>query len=181
MAGGVVYDEDGNPNVLGNAVRNRCREIIDIHEESDSKVILFCGYVDMMLEYQKELEKMTGYTCLLLNGSTTRKRRAEVQDLFQNDDDCQFVIGHWEVMQYGMKLTAANNTVYITPATRPEYWSQGNQRMMEMKSASKQSVGVTLLCGTSQEKRAYERLKNDAENEQNILTTTDLYREVFIE
>jgi ERCC4-related helicase len=132
---GVVKRDDGTYMHLETG--SRIAEIMQIMDDSDGKVIVFCKFrgaiAHIVAELNKQLRKVLEAPgvvfCKAMTGDTTDRERAAIVDEFQDEDSMlRVLVAQPITAAHGLTLTAANAIVWYTPFEKAEYYIQGNER-----------------------------------------------------
>jgi len=151
---GVIYGE--GKNVLKLDFSHRLKEITDIIDECDEKVIVFVPLTGALHALQSELRKM-GYDCGMVEGETSKPERLKQFDDFMLMSNRKVLLANASVMAHGINLTVASTIVWFAPTFSNEIYEQANARIV--RPGQKNITNIINLYATKEEKRIYEGLK----------------------
>lgn len=164
---GAVYTEDRKPVIIHSAIKKRADACIEEWEETGKKLIVLAPYRHVLEATAEYLAKKTRTQVLTLHGDT--KNRGLIEPRFQNDDKYQFLVADPETIQYGITLSAADSTVWLSPPYKNETWRQANDRTFGPLSATKRYMGIVMLYSIEIEKVIYnQRLKEETRQDQEL-------------
>jgi len=104
--------DDGTTQLIEN---NRIKELMNILEETDGKVIIWANYQrDVNLIIKNVVEKYGKGSIVDYYGLTPQEDRQDNIRKFQNGPECRFLIGTPQTGGYGITLTKANTVVYFS-------------------------------------------------------------------
>ncbi len=153
VCGGVVYGDAGEHILLD--CKPRVKEVINIINEMDGKVILFAPFKATlgMLERALEKERITSMT---INGDVPSNKRKAMFDKWRSEKDPHVILAHPGVMSHGLNLKEATCIIWYGPTDSYDTYTQANARI-ERPGKGVTSV-VVHLQSTSLEKQIYQRL-----------------------
>jgi SNF2 family DNA or RNA helicase len=94
---------------------NRLKELMDILEDIDGKVIIWANYQMSVGEIIQALIKKYGEESYVhYYGLTPQEDRQDFIRRFQNDPKCRFIVGTPQTGGYGITLTQANTVIYYS-------------------------------------------------------------------
>jgi len=109
---GHFTSDDGTTQLIDN---NRIRELMNILEETEGKVIIWANYQrDVNLIIKNVVEKYGKESIVDYYGLTPQEDRQDNIRKFQNNSECRFLIGTPQTGGYGITLTQANTVVYFS-------------------------------------------------------------------
>jgi len=104
--------DDGTTQLIDN---NRIKELMNILEETEGKVIIWANYQrDVNLIIKNVVEKYGKNSIVDYYGLTPQEDRQDNIRKFQNGPECRFLIGTPQTGGYGITLTKANTVVYFS-------------------------------------------------------------------
>jgi len=104
--------DDGTTQLIDN---NRIKELMNILEETEDKVIIWANYQrDVNLIIKNVVEKYGKDSIVDYYGLTPQEDRQDNIRKFQNGPECRFLIGTPQTGGYGITLTKANTVVYFS-------------------------------------------------------------------
>ena len=94
---------------------NRLKELMDILEDIEGKVIIWANYQMSVGEIIQALVKKYGEESYVhYYGLTPQEDRQDFIRRFQNDPKCRFIVGTPQTGGYGITLTQANTVIYYS-------------------------------------------------------------------
>ena len=94
---------------------NRLKELMDILEDVEGKVIIWANYQMSVGEIIQALVKKYGEESYVhYYGLTPQEDRQDFIRKFQNDPKCRFIVGTPQTGGYGITLTQANTVIYYS-------------------------------------------------------------------
>ena len=95
---------------------NRIKELINILDESDVKVIIWANYRQDIRNIRDEIQKEYGVDSVATYyGDTPDKERQGIVEKFQSPgSSLRFFVGNQQTARFGLTLTAANTVVYYS-------------------------------------------------------------------
>ena len=152
---GVMYG--GNGETVKLDFSHRLKEVEDIIDECDEKVIVFVPLTGSLHAVKAELEKK-GYKCGLIEGDTSKSERLKVFDAFQHGAEMRVLLANAAAMAHGISLTTASTIVWFAPAFSNEVYEQANARIV--RPGQKNITNIINLEATKEERKIYEGLRN---------------------
>jgi hypothetical protein len=116
---GIHKIEDGFPPKI--------EEAIDMIEEVDGKVIVWCKFKFEIREMHEALKK-AGIEHVLFYGDTPEDERIKNRMAFQNDPNIRVFVGQVRTGGIGLTLTAANTVIYLSNTFSTEDRVQSEDR-----------------------------------------------------
>jgi SNF2 family DNA or RNA helicase len=162
---GYVYSDRRGIVGLDNDVR--LDALADAIHSTDRKVLVFVPYTHALNGVYERLtgkEKLDGAK---VDGSTPKKARDHIFNLFQNTSKFKFIAAHPRCMSHGLTLTAADTVIWFGPTTSLETFEQANARVRRVGQRFKQLV--LMLQGSEAERKMYARLRSKQRIQDNIL------------
>lgn len=163
IAGGVVYDADGNEIVVG--APDRVQEVREIIRQAGSKVIVFVPYRSMIEYVAAELRK--DYDIGIIHGGVSKDARAQVFREFQKGKTMQVLVAQPAAMSHGLTLTAASTIVWYAPVTSTEVYIQANARIT--RPGQKNAQFIINVVGSPIEHKINQALKKKQKLQDEIL------------
>jgi SNF2 family DNA or RNA helicase len=136
----------------------RIREVFDIIEETNSKVVIFAPF-----RFQVELLYAAlgrRYSVAMIHGDVPKSKRNEIFIEFQKSIEPRILVAHPATMSHGLTLTSAATIVWFAPHTSLERYEQANARIT--RAGQKQDTYIIHLTASPAETKVYARLKNKA-------------------
>ncbi len=134
----------------------RIREVLDVIEEADAKVIVFVPYTAALELVAQEIGKH--YSTAVVHGQTPKTQRDEIFGSFQNAQHPHVLVANPGTVSHGLTLTAADTIVWYAPVHSNEIWEQANGRIA--RPGQKRNTRIISIEGSTAERRVYERLQN---------------------
>ena len=104
--------DDGTTQLIDN---NRIKELMNILEETEGKVIIWANYQRDVNQIIKNIVEKYGEESIVdYYGLTPQEDRQDNIRKFQNGPECRFIIGTPQTGGYGITLTKANTVVYYS-------------------------------------------------------------------
>ncbi len=103
-------------------------DLLDNIYENDEKTLIFTQYKEMGDLLEKLLKERYHQTPLWLHGGTSRKRRDEMVELFQNQAHQKIMLLSLKAGGTGLNLTAANNVIHYDLWWNPAVENQATDR-----------------------------------------------------
>lgn len=154
IAGGYVYASDRT--ILGLNPADRLRELKELIDEVDSKVIVFVSYIHMIHGVRRFLTEKK-VPCHVLYGATAKNARDAIFADFQtNPNGRRVLLAHPKTMSHGLTLTAATMIIWFSPTDSLDTYIQANARIARPGQTNKTTI--VHLEGSPVEKRVYARL-----------------------
>jgi SNF2 family DNA or RNA helicase len=155
VACGYIYADDHTVYELPH--KGRLDALLEMCEEADGKIIVFCPYVHALSGVAGFLRN-AGYITALVHGGTPRGQRDIIFQAFQDHPTTpRIIVAQPKCMSHGLTLTAADTIIWYAPTESLETYEQGNARII--RPGQKRKTRVAHLFGTSVERVTYNRLK----------------------
>ena len=168
---GAAYDDTGATQLVD--APDRLNTLLEIIEEADHKVIVWCPFKHVMKLLKQEIGKRWGVE--VINGDTSASDRARIITSFQEDgQDPKVLIAHPATAAHGLTLTAANICVWYGPTFSAEMYEQSVARIV--RPGQKHHMTVIHLGSTALEWDAYAVANTKVDRQKKVL---DLYRKVI--
>jgi SNF2 family DNA or RNA helicase len=87
--------------------------LMECIQEADAKVVVVVPFKGIILDLQKRIS--AHYSCEILNGDVTPKKRNEIVTRFKTCKDPHVLACHPKVMSHGLNLTEADTTIFYAP------------------------------------------------------------------
>lgn len=156
IASGFAYDAEGKGHYIGGT--ERFKEIIQIIEQTEHKVIVFAGFRFFVTLLGKVLERK--YSTAIIHGETPKAERDKAFIGFQRSRDPHVIVAHPQTMAHGLTLTEAATIIWAAPITSPEIYEQANARIT--RTGQKNATHIIHVQAAPVEKYVYDRLKRKA-------------------
>jgi SNF2 family DNA or RNA helicase len=128
--------DDGEVKTLKN---NRIKELLDILEEIDGKVIIWAIYRHDIKEITRILSERYGANSVAsFFGDTLDRDRQDIVDRFQDrESDLRFFVGNPRTGGYGLTLTASHTVIYYSNSYDLEIRLQSEDRAHRISQKEK--------------------------------------------
>ncbi len=148
----VQYLKKGNaePEISGKT--QMLFNLLDSIYENNEKVLIFTQFKEMGVLLEKMITKRYGKGVLFLSGSTSRKKRDEYVNEFQNKSYVRTFILSIKAGGTGLNLTAASNVIHYDLWWNPAVENQATDRAYRIGQKNNVMVYRMLTQGTFEEK-----------------------------
>ena len=137
-------------NYKGNSAKTElCLEMIESAIEGNHKILLFSQFTSMLDELEKELDKR-GISHFKLTGATSKEKRKELVEQFNNDDTSVFLIS-LKAGGTGLNLTAADVGIHYVPWWNLAVQNQATDRAHRIGQTNAVTVYKLLVKGSIEE------------------------------
>ena len=131
----------------------RLLEMLEVVIEEGDRSLVFTQFAEMGHILQSEIEKKLGVKTLFLHGGTSRKKREELIDIFQNDTDEPMVfVLSLKAGGLGLNLTKANHVFHFDRWWNPAVENQATDRAFRIGQIKNVHVHKFICMGTLEEK-----------------------------
>ena len=140
---------------------NRVKELLNIVEETDGKIIIWANYRHDIEAIKLELAKVYGMNSVATYyGDTEAEDRQRIVEDFQNpDSELRFFVGNPRTGGYGLTLTEASTVVYFSNSFDLEVRLQSEDRAHRI-GQTKKVLYIDLLTPNSVDEKIVQALKN---------------------
>jgi len=147
---GHLTTDDGEVRTLKN---NRIKELLDILEETDGKVIIWAVYRHDIKEITNVLSERYGKNAVeSFFGDTPDRDRQDIIDRFQDrESDLRFFVGNPKTGGYGLTLTASHTVIYYSNSYDLEVRLQSEDRAHRISQDKKVTYIDLITEGTVDE------------------------------
>jgi len=147
---GHLTTDDGEIRTLKN---NRIKELLDILEETDGKVIIWAVYRHDIKEITNVLSERYGKnTVESFFGDTLDRDRQDIVDRFQDrESDLRFFVGNPKTGGFGLTLTASHTVIYYSNSYDLEVRLQSEDRAHRISQDKKVTYIDLITEGTVDE------------------------------
>ena len=147
---GHLTTDDGEVRTLKN---NRMKELLDILEETDGKVIIWAVYRHDIKEITNVLSERYGKNAVeSFFGDTLDRDRQDIIDRFQDrESDLRFFVGNPKTGGYGLTLTASHTVIYYSNSYDLEIRLQSEDRAHRISQDKKVTYIDLITEGTVDE------------------------------
>jgi len=142
--------DDGDIRTLKN---NRIKELLDILEETDGKIIIWAVYRHDIKEITNVLSERYGANAVeSFFGDTLDRDRQDIIDRFQDrESDLRFFVGNPKTGGYGLTLTASHTVIYYSNSYDLETRLQSEDRAHRISQDKKVTYIDLITEGTVDE------------------------------
>lgn len=165
VAGGAVYDDDGN--VVACDVAPRTKEMLDLIDQSLSKTIVFAPFRHVLDQIGAALKKHK-IKFRVIHGGVGLSEREEIFSSFQKDDDFSVILAIPSAMSHGVTATAASTIVWFMPVSRNEVYSQACARID--RKGQRLPMTICHLTAHAIERQLYEAQQETLGYEKQVLS-----------
>lgn len=163
IASGAVYTTDGTYGIVDTG---RYELVADLADARKHSIVFF------LWEHQRDqlIKEFTarGLTHVVIDGSTTDKKRAEAVKHFQTGF-YRVLLAHPQSAGHGLTLTKGTATIWASPTYNLEHWLQGNRRIYRAGQTQKTETLVVVAPGTIED-RVTQRLQEKDAQQLNLLS-----------
>jgi len=142
--------EEFSPSLSGKA--EHFIDLIDNIIESDEKVLVFTQFREMGEILQKMVKERFDTDAMFLHGGTSRKKRDEMVEAFQNNAHQKIFILSIKAAGTGLNLTAANHVIHYDLWWNPAVEAQATDRAYRIGQNKNVMVYRLITKGTFEEK-----------------------------
>ena len=156
ISAGFAYDSDGVGHYCGGV--DRIREIFQVIEESNGKVIIFAPFRYFVELLGAVLSKK--YSVGVIHGDVGQTVRTQLFSDFQRTGSPRILVAHPRTMAHGLTLTAATTILWASPTPSLELYEQANARIT--RAGQTKNTHIVHIAGSKVEQNVYARLKRKA-------------------
>lgn len=154
---GFTIGNDGKVHYLDYS--NRLQTIIDIINETDRPVVIFCVFKAAIERLAKDLRQKK-YTVETIDGSITGEQRAKILTTFQNSGTIKILIAHPTTVSFGTELSASDCLIFNGPPQLGTFiYQQAVERLSSVKQTSDR-INIINVYATPEEKKAFRQLES---------------------
>lgn len=152
---GVIYDSEHREHLID--AEPRLREIEDVLESTDRKVVIFVNLTSALHLLYKRLSKR--WKLVVLNGEVSPKERSENIRRFECDPDVKAVLADPQTTAHGINEFAfvADTVIWASPTDKNELYLQGNKRVN--RPGQKYPMTIVQIVSSKLEQEIYKRLE----------------------
>lgn len=172
ICAGAVKTDDGE--YLGLDVAPRLAVLDECLEQAAAKVLVFVPYTGALRTVHEHVVKT--YTAELIDGGTSRTKRAEIFNAFQMPGGLQVIVAHPKVVSHGLNLTSADTIVWFSPIHSLDIYDQANERMA--RPGQKLATNIIHLAACALEWGVYKVLRGKGQAQEEFL---NLFKQVLQE
>lgn len=155
VACGTVYGANDEEVILD--AGNRMSVLLEVIEQSNSKVIVFAPFVSAVHRILDDV-RAAGYTAEAIYGAVSKNERDRIFNDFMKTTDPHVLVAQPAAMSHGLTLTAASTIVWYAPISSNETFEQANARITRPGQIHSQLI--VMIEGTDMERKYYKRLKD---------------------
>ena len=148
---GHVKTDDGEVKAIKN---NRIKELLQVLQETDGKVIIWAVYRHDIQTIEKEIADEYGKETVASYYGDTKDsiRQSIVDDFMDHDRDLRFFVGNPKTGGYGLTLTCSHTVVYYSNDYSLEVRMQSEDRAHRIGQTNKVTYVDLMAEGTIDEK-----------------------------
>jgi len=148
---GHVKTDDGKVKAIKN---NRIKELLQVLQETDGKVIIWAVYRHDIQTIEKEIADEYGKETVASYYGDTKDsiRQSIVDDFMDSDSNLRFFIGNPKTGGYGLTLTSSHTVVYYSNDYSLEVRMQSEDRAHRIGQTNKVTYVDLMADGTIDEK-----------------------------
>lgn len=143
--------------VQESAKLDRMEELIEEAVENGKKVVIFSNWTQMTDEIFHRLCKR--YSPAIITGQTPDDERQKMVEHFQNNDDCNIIIGTIGAMGTGLTLTAGTVEIFMDEPWNRALYDQAVDRCHRVGQNNNVTI-YNLLCKDTIDERIHELVKS---------------------
>lgn len=159
---GVAYGPSGDIEL---PMQPRIDLLLELIEESASKVIIFVPFTGALRAVAKALEKH--YTTEMVYGEISKTQRDRIFKSFQDSPSPYVLVADPRTMSHGLTLTAASTTIWYGPAPSNEVYLQANERTP--RPGQKLQTLIVHIESTPVERKRYDQLRGKTKTQNDFL------------
>jgi len=141
---------DASPDLSGKA--GMLLEMLDTILDNNEKVLIFTQFREMGMILQKMIRDRFGTDSMFLHGGTTRKKRDDMVERFQNDAREKIFLLSIKAGGTGLNLTAASHVIHYDLWWNPAVETQATDRAYRIGQNKNVMVYRLITQGTFEEK-----------------------------
>lgn len=139
--------------------------LLECIEEAGAKVIVIVPFKGITYALEREVKKK--YTCEVINGDVSVKRRNEIIQAFRQQTDPHVLLCHPKVMSHGLTLTEADTMIFYAPIFSNDEAQQVVERINRPGQTRKMTI--VQLGGSSLEWSIYKLVDERKVGQESIL------------
>ena len=139
--------------------------LLECIQEANAKVIVIVPFKGIIEHLKTTVEKH--YTCAVLNGDVSIKRRNEIVSDFKHTTSPHVLLCHPKVMSHGLTLTEADTLIFYAPIYSNDEYQQVMGRID--RPGQKRSMTIIRMGGHALEWDIFKMLDNKGLNQNTIL------------
>jgi SNF2 family DNA or RNA helicase len=116
----------------------RLRVLLDSIEEAAAKVVVIVPFKGIIRFLAEEVGKH--YSCEIVNGDVTPRKRDEIFRKFKHEPDPQVLLCHPAVMSHGLNLTEADRMIFYAPIYSNDEYQQVKDRINRAGQTKKMTI-----------------------------------------
>lgn len=139
--------------------KKRVDTVVECIKEASQKVVIFCSYTGVTDRLCQQLTER-GYSCEIVDGRITGKKRTKIFSDFQNAKDPHILICHPQTTAFGVELAAADTMIFNGPPLSGEViYAQALERLSSLKQQARQ-IAIIQIAATREERNFFSGLDN---------------------
>ena len=150
---GVVY---GDNTTIAIDASERYNTLTELLTEIGDKAIIFVPLKGVQVWLRDKLTA-DGFDVAMVNGDTSKTKRDQIFNDFQNKDSPQILLAHPKVAAHGLTLTRSKDIIWFAPIYSLEQYEQANARIRRLTTTGKTTVWH--IWATGFEAELYRRLR----------------------
>lgn len=155
ISAGAAYSDDHE--VVEFDCTPRLNVLLEILEETDRKVLIFCMFRSVM-DTIHDFLKARGQIVEQIHGDVTATRRADIINRFQTQPDPRVLVMQPQATAHGITLTAADTVVFYGPLMSVELYWQAIART-DRKGQDSDKVRVIHIESSPVERKMFKALQ----------------------
>lgn len=136
LCGAIKHPDTGIYTAIDH--KPRLKVLLECIQEATAKVIVVVPFKGILQILEKEVGEH--YSCAVLNGDVTPKRRNEIITAFKHNEDPRVLLCHPKVMAHGLNLTEADMTIFYAPIYSNDEFTQVIERFNRPGQTRKMTV-----------------------------------------
>jgi SNF2 family DNA or RNA helicase len=156
ISSGFAYGQDGKAHYIGGV--NRIREVFDVVEQAEGKVIVFAPFRFLVDLLEAALKRR--YDVAKIHGKVAKSTRNQIFMDFQRSENIRVLVAHPATMSHGLTLTKASTIVWFAPITSLEVYEQANARIT--RAGQGMNTHIIHITSSPIEGKVYARLRKKA-------------------
>jgi SNF2 family DNA or RNA helicase len=169
ISGGAVYTD--KKDTVEFDISPRLAELKNVLEETEHKVVVFVPFLHTITVVKEYLASQE-YVCEVINGDVSAKRRSEIINSFQMEENPRVLVIQPQSASHGVTLTAADTVVFWSPVMSVETYLQCIGRIDRV--GQKNKMTIVHLQGSDVERRVYAMLQGKVDSHQKLV---ELYKD----
>ena len=157
VAQGICIDNEHG--IVELDCKDRHQTLLEIIEETQNKVVVFCCFKGVMALREKFL-KSAGISVERIDGDVAAGKRADILQRFQYEDEPKVLLAHPVTTSFGVELSRADTMVFDGPPMLGGFvYAQALERLSSAKQKAS-SINVISLKASPEEYRGFSLLRS---------------------